>query len=163
MKNGKGKRDRLIRELREQGYSVRAIGRRVGLSGMQVSRILDSLAAGDPAVTLTALGDVTELHAAYIAPEMIAADPDIWRRCNPVERYRFQFIAGGFAVPAHDPDHELCCLARRGWSTKLDPPATTTLSGTRGWAPSPTPTGEASAGRPQENLRQLPQLPHSTL
>ena len=49
---------------------------------MQVSRILDSLAAGDPAVTLTALADVTELHAAEITPEMIAADPDIWRRCG---------------------------------------------------------------------------------
>jgi transcriptional regulator with XRE-family HTH domain len=49
MKNGKGKRDEHIRELRELGLSLRAIGRRVGLSRMQVSRILDSLATGDPA------------------------------------------------------------------------------------------------------------------
>ena len=111
MRNGRGKRDERIRELRERGLSLRAIGRRVGLGRSQVSRILDAMATGDPAAIVSAVAYEDELHAAHITPEMIAADLDIWRRLSSVERYRFAHIKGGWWVPAHDPDHQLCCLA----------------------------------------------------
>jgi hypothetical protein len=68
MKNGKGKRDEHIRELRERGLSLRAIGRRVGLSRMQVSRILDSLATGDPAEVVSVLADADDDDLAAAGP-----------------------------------------------------------------------------------------------
>jgi AraC-like DNA-binding protein len=58
--NGKGKRDERIRELHERGLSLRAIGRRVGLSRQQVHRILAAMATGEPGEVVAVLADVDD-------------------------------------------------------------------------------------------------------
>ncbi len=107
--NGKPKRDERIRELHERGLSLRAIGRRVGLRRQQVHRILAAMATGEPGEVVAVLAADEELHAAHITVDMIAADPDIWRRLSCLERYAH--IEGGWWVPPHDPDHQMCCVA----------------------------------------------------
>ena len=84
MKNGNGKRDERIRELREQGWSLRAIGCKVELSRMQVSRILDSVVPGDPAKDLSAPADADDDDMADAGPR------SRWSREQVVRAYLSQ-------------------------------------------------------------------------
>lgn len=111
MRNGNGKRDQRIRDLRERGLSLRAIGRMVGLSRMQVHRIL------------AATAPVEEfLHPLPVALDDDEGEPDDprfshWTVADQARAYRAKLRG------ETDPDMRALLIYRLGFVTPPEAPA----------------------------------------